>query len=167
VPTDVVLLAASTMLAATALVVALAAVWGNRRQASARPAAPVTRPEELPRTALVVPLDEASRPAVLRPRHVEGRVVVPPTDHQVFSAAMSRPHVRVAVLAHGIVHALRAESRDRIVALMRREYRRRRRERLAAGRRAVRAAHPPAADEWTAQPWIAELPAHPRTKVES
>jgi hypothetical protein len=179
VPTDVVLLVASILLAATALVVAVMAVRTGRRRAPAASRTPVMQPDHLPRTAVLVPLDEAGRPAeapersarpdVLAARHVEGRVVVPPTDHQVVNAAMSRPHVRLAVLAHGIVYALRAESRDRIVALMQREYRRRRRERLAAGRRAVRAANPapsPATD-WTAQPWIGELPAHTSRRVES
>ncbi len=130
--------------------VAVLALTGDRRRT--RDAVPETRPEQLPRAAVLVPFDETDhpsdlqerqvRPAVLAPRHVEGRVVVPPTDHQVVSAAMSRPQVRLAVLAHGVAYALRAESRDRIVALMRREYRRRRRERLAAGRRALRAHAP-------------------------
>ena len=58
------------------------------------------------------------------------------------------------------------ESRDRITALMRREYRRRRRERLAAGRRAVRAAVRPSADAWMSEPWIGELPARPHSSAE-
>jgi hypothetical protein len=73
---------------------------------------------------------------------VQGRVIVPPTQAQVVRTALGRPGVRLSVLIHGLAHALRAENRDRIVALMRREYRHRRRERLRAGREAVRAAKP-------------------------
>jgi hypothetical protein len=109
-------------------------------------------------------LDAQEPDEQLAPRAVEGRVIVPPTGQQVVGAALSRPHVRLAVVLHGLTYALRPESRDRITSLMRREYRRRRRERLAAGRRAVRAAHPAPAD-WTAQPWMGELTT--RSKVES
>ena len=93
----------------------------------------------------------ASRPLPpeLEPRVVEGRLVVPPTQQQVVQAVLGRPGVRLSIVAHGVAHALRAESRDRISALMRREYRRRRRERLQTGRRAVRAARPtPPSDQW-------------------
>ena len=82
------------------------------------------------------------RPAELAPRVVAGRVIVPPTQAQVVRTALGRPGVRLSVLIHGLAHALRAENRDRIVALMRREYRHRRRERLRAGREAVRMAKP-------------------------
>lgn len=78
------------------------------------------------------------RPAELAPRLVEGRVIVPPTQDQVLATALGRPGVRANVILFGLAHALRAENRDRIVALMRREYRRRRRERLRAGREAAR-----------------------------
>jgi hypothetical protein len=84
----------------------------------------------------------AERPIELAPRVVEGRVIVPPTQAQVVRTALGRPGVRLSVLIHGLAHALRPENRDRIVALMRREYRHRRTERLRAGREAVRAAKP-------------------------
>lgn len=81
-------------------------------------------------------------PVELAPRVVAGRVIVPPTQAQVVGTALGRPGVRLSVLIHGLAHALRAENRDRIVALMRREFRHRRRERLRAGREAVRLAKP-------------------------
>ncbi len=88
-------------------------------------------------------------PATLAPRVVEGRLIVPPTQQQVVATALGRPGVRLSVLTHGLAHALRPESRDRILGMMRREYRRRRRERLQAGRRAARAATPSApTDSW-------------------
>ncbi len=88
-------------------------------------------------------------PAALTPRVVEGRLIVPPTQQQVVGTALGRPGVRLSVLAHGVAHALRPESRDRILALMKREYRRRHRERLQAGRRAARATSPAApAETW-------------------
>lgn len=97
--------------------------------------------------------DVVVRPGELEPRVLEGRIVVPPTQDQVLAAALSRPQARLAVVAQGVAHALRPESRDRIGALVRREYRSRRRERLRAGRRAARAAHrsdvpTAAADQW-------------------
>jgi hypothetical protein len=82
------------------------------------------------------------RPIELAPRVVAGRVIVPPTQAQVVRTALGRPGVRLSVLIHGLAHALRAENRDRIVALMRREFRHRRRERLRAGRDAIRVAKP-------------------------
>lgn len=78
----------------------------------------------------------------LAPQVLQGRVVVPPTQAQVVRTALGRPGVRLSVFAHGLARALRAENRDRIVALMRREYRHRRSERLRAGRQAVRLARP-------------------------
>jgi len=161
VPTDVVMLSVTAVLAVMALAAAVVAVRAARRSTSVE--APATAPsavapERLPRTAALVPLDPDDRAVrVLAPRHVEGRVIVPPTGQQVVGAALSRPHVRLAILVHGLTYALRPESRDRITAMMRREYRRRRRERLAAGRRAVRTARP-STDAWMAEPWIGELP---------
>ena len=146
-------LAATCVVAAVAIGAALVAVRAVRRlEAAARrpePAEPLDRaeprPESRPSTEVVV-LD---RHESLEPRTVEGRLIVPPTQEQVVRTALGRPGVRVSVVAHGVAHALRAESRDRIAAMMRREYRRRRRERLQAGRRAVRASRPtPPSDEW-------------------
>jgi len=169
VPTDVLLLSVTALLAVLALAAAVVAVRAARRstdsgRAETATPPPAAAPERLPAATMLVPLgddDDNWR----RPVHVNGRVVVPPTGQQVVGAALSRPHVRLAILLHGLTYALRPESRDRITALMRREYRRRRSERLAAGRRAVRAARPTSADDWMKQPWIAELPAKPRTKT--
>jgi hypothetical protein len=162
VPTDVVMLSVTAVLAVMALVAAVVAVRAARRSTAvevleAAPPAPDV-PEPTQQTAALVPLDtDQGAVRLLTPRHVEGRVIVPPTGQQVVGAALSRPHVRVAVLLHGLTYALRPESRDRITALMRREYRRRRRQRLAAGRRAVRATRP-TSDAWMAESWIGELP---------
>ena len=170
VPTDVVMLSVTALLAVMALAAAVVAVRAARRSTTggqdAASRVPAVAPETLPR-AVLVPLDDVDT-RTMAPRHVEGRVIVPPTGQQVVGAALSRPHVRLAILLHGLTYALRPESRDRITALMRREYRRRRRERLAAGRRAVRAARP-STDAWMAEPWIGELPARPRSsaKVDS
>ena len=172
VPTDVLLLSLTALLSVVALGVALVAVRAARRRADTAPhAPPATEPAHLPRPAVLVPLDSAARPAdvherpagtdALPPRHVEGRVIVPPTGQQVVNTALSRPYVRLSILVHGLSHALRPESRDRITALMRREYRRRRRERLAAGRRAVRTARPSSPDAWMNESWMGELPARP------
>jgi len=81
----------------------------------------------------------------LAPRVVHGRVIVPPTQAQVVRTALGRPGVRLSILAHGLRRALRPENRDRIVSLMRREFRHRRRDRLRAGRQAVRMAQPTSA----------------------
>ncbi len=168
VPTDVVLLSVTALLAVLALAAAVVAVRAARRSTesgrvdvTAPP--PAVAPERLPAATMVVPLDDDSE--WRKPLHVNGRVVVRPTSQQVVGAALSRPQVRLAILLHGLTHALRAESRDRITALMRREYRRRRSERLAAGRRAIRANPPSSADAWMSEPWIGELPAQPRSKT--
>jgi hypothetical protein len=170
VPTDVVMLSLTAVLAVMALAAAVVAVRAARRSTLEAPkTAPADAPERVPRTAALVRLDaDESAVRVLAPRHVEGRVIVPPTGQQVVGAALSRPHVRLAILVHGLTYALRPESRDRITALMRREYRRRRRQRLAAGRRAVRTTRP-STDAWVAESWIGELPARPHasTRVES
>jgi hypothetical protein len=173
VPTDVVMISVTAVLAVMALAAAVVAVRAARRSASveapeAAPAVSAGAPERLPSAALVPVDTDDGAVRVLAPRHVEGRVIVPPTGQQVVGAALSRPHVRLAILIHGLTYALRPESRDRIAAMMRREYRRRRRERLAAGRRAVRTARP-SSDAWTAESWIGELPARPHTstRVES
>ncbi|KHL12225.1 hypothetical protein CLV56_0066 [Mumia flava] len=83
----------------------------------------------------------------------DGRVVVLPTGEQVVAATMGRPLIRGAVLSHGLLYALRPQSRDRIRGIVRREFRRRRRIRARAARAAARAARirpepapPPAAD---------------------
>ena len=94
---------------------------------------------------ILVPDVQPARPVEIAARVVHGRVIVPPTQSQVVRTALGRPGVRVSIVASGLARALRAENRDRIVALMRREYRHRRRERLRTGRQAVRMARPTSA----------------------
>ncbi|WP_159539126.1 hypothetical protein [Aeromicrobium sp. 9AM] len=148
------ILVATAVLAVVAIGAALVAVRAARRvvpPVESRPA--VTAPYE---SSLVITYDEPRPVPVsqeLEPRLVEGRLIVPPSQQQVVNTALGRPGVRLSILAHGIAHALRPESRDRITSLMRREYRRRRRERLQAGRRAVRAGRPtPPSEEWLGGP---------------
>lgn len=144
------ILVATAVLAVAAIGAAVVAVRAVR-QISRVPQSTSTA-ADAPRTSAQIVIHDA--PAIqlspeLEPRVVEGRLVVPPTQQQVVQTALGRPGVRLSIVVHGAAHALRAESRDRISALMRREYRRRRRERLQAGRRAVRAARPtPTPDQW-------------------
>lgn len=147
------ILAATSVVAVVAIGAALVALRAVRRLEAAAPAPAATvpevttpvEPESRPITEVVV----IDRPDALEPRIIEGRLIVPPTQEQVVRTALGRPGVRLSVVAHGLAHALRAESRDRITAMMRREYRRRRRERLQAGRRAVRDTRPTQpSDEW-------------------
>ncbi|MET0467640.1 MAG: hypothetical protein ABWZ87_02785 [Aeromicrobium sp.] len=88
-------------------------------------------------------LDPRGEPTAEVVRVVEGRVIVQPTHDQIVAATMTRPAVRLSILAGGIAHALRPESRDRILALMRREYRARKRARQRAARAAARATNDP------------------------
>lgn len=143
------LLAATTLIAVIAVVVAAFAVRSVRDLKRTLDATGTVERKNLPdaqQSAVpadsFVPAEAPERPLELAPRVVQGRVIVPPTQAQVVRTALGRPGVRLSVLIHGLAHALRAENRDRIVALMRREYRHRRRERLRAGREAVRAAKP-------------------------
>lgn len=139
------LLTAVTVIAVGAVVVAAVAMRAVRRLQHLVDAAEVERESlhaagpVLTNAEILIPEE---RPAELAPRVVAGRVIVPPTQAQVVRTALGRPGVRLSVLIHGLAHALRAENRDRIVALMRREYRHRRRERLRAGRDAIRMARP-------------------------
>ena len=80
----------------------------------------------------------------------DGSVIVP-TTAQVVDATLGRPLVRAATLAHGLHRALRPESRDRISGMVRREFRRRRKLRMRAGRRAARLAVVPPADNPAAE----------------
>jgi hypothetical protein len=146
---EALLLAATSAIAVVAVFVAAVAIRAVRRLSTQIEALsdtaddldtqPPTAARSADAAGVVV---EVSRPAELEPRVIEGRVVVPPTQAQVVRTALGRPGVRLSVLIHGLAHALRAENRDRIAALMRREYRHRRRERLRAGREAVRIAKP-------------------------
>jgi hypothetical protein len=133
-PTDVLILVATAVLAVVALTAAVVAVRAVRRLEQAETEHDSFVPVVVePHVAV-----EAVRPLELQPRVVEGRVIVPPTQEQVLATVLSRPGVRVNVVLYGLAHALRADNRDRILALMRREYRQRRRERLRAGRAAAR-----------------------------
>ncbi|AWB92557.1 hypothetical protein [Aeromicrobium chenweiae] len=149
---EVWILVATAVLAAVAITAALIAVRAVRTIRRAEAPAAAHEPTTTPSTRIVVHEPSTPAPVVpdeLAPRVVEGRLVVPPSQQQVVQAALGRPGVRLSVYAHGFAHALRAESRDRIAAMMRREYRRRRRERLQAGRRAVRSSQPSApSDQW-------------------
>ncbi|MGZ5370845.1 hypothetical protein [Aeromicrobium sp.] len=175
------LLVMTTVLAAVALGAAFIAVRAARRlrQAPDVPGAAEPAPEDQvgiaePGSTPVpgggatggIVLSEESGTSVVR--IVEGRVIVPPTSRQVVDATMSKPLIRVSVLSHGLAHALRPESRDRIMALMRREFQSRRRQRKRAARQAARLEHPSpqrAIDRATAttEAWLGELPApqHP------
>lgn len=147
------ILVATAVLAVVAICAAIIAVRAVRKVSAvaARPVEAPANPDVHAPSADVV-VHEAvvtSLPAELEPRVVEGRLVVPPSQQQVVQAALGRPGVRLSIFVHGVTYALRAESRDRITALMRREFRRRRRERLQAGRRAVRSTRPtPPSDQW-------------------
>jgi len=146
------LLAATTLIALVAVIVAAVAIRSVRRlskqieQAVVEVGAHGATLETTPEPGFEADFVDAAvadvRPVELAPRVVQGRVIVPPTQAQVVRTALGRPGVRLSVLIHGLAHALRAENRDRIAALMRREYRHRRRERLRAGREAVRATKP-------------------------
>ncbi|MDO9381174.1 MAG: hypothetical protein Q7T56_20195 [Nocardioidaceae bacterium] len=107
---------------------------------------PERRPEAPPVPVDDLPVDD---PVVLTTD--DGRTIVLPTHAEVRDATLGRPLVRSAVVGHGIWHALRPESRDRIRGIVRREFRRRKRVRLAAGRRAARTAP---VDLPTSQAWL-------------
>lgn len=167
------LLAATTLIALVAVIVAALAVRSVRElkrsvesgveeraplhsSGTGRTNAAISAVGDDTHAVIFVPESAAVRAAELEPRVVEGRVIVPPTQAQVVRTALGRPGVRLSVLLHGLAHALRAENRDRVVALMRREYRHRRRERLRAGRQAIRTARP------TTAPTTDRLHAHLR-----
>ncbi|KRC63930.1 hypothetical protein ASE12_03610 [Aeromicrobium sp. Root236] len=152
------ILVATAVLAVVAIGAALIAVRAARRGSRFAPVPPerlaVPQTRELARLDPLPDIEPVSHDvdpihSELEPRVVEGHLIVPPSQQQVVNTALGRPGVRLSILAHGLAHALRPESRDRITSLMRREYRRRRRERLQAGRRAVRAGRPtPPSEEW-------------------
>lgn len=142
--TEVMLLVATATLAVVAVGAALIAVRAVRRldrsstsvDSAARedPAAPQRPGAELVRLD-PTPVSPPEQQVV---RLVEGRVVVSPTQQQVVATALGRPAARASVYAAGLAHALRPESRDRIQAIVRREFRRRRRLRQRVARRAAR-----------------------------
>lgn len=117
-----------------------------------RPSVPVVASVSLPE-----PVHDDHDNAVVITR--DGRTIVLPSSEQVVHATMGRPLVRGAALSYGLAHALRPESRDRIRGMVRREFRRRRKMRLQAGRRAARGAP---VDVPTAQAWLGTHTAGPR-----
>ncbi len=153
-PQVLILLATAVLalVAVTAAVIALRAV--RELRSHAEPPRPAELHVSTAQTAVSVPQRETQRepePPLEVVRVVEGRVIVQPTQSQVVAATMTRPSVRIGILASGVAHALRAESRDRITALMRREYHSRRRARQRAARAAARATNTPPATE---QGWV-------------
>lgn len=100
--------------------------------------APVPRVTSLRRRDDVDPSTGLADELVVLTR--DGRTIVMPTTERIVDATFGRPLVRGATLSYGLAHALRSQSRDRISSLVRREFRRRRKDRLRAGRRAVRTA---------------------------
>jgi hypothetical protein len=148
---ETLLLAATTLIALIAVVVAVVAVRSVRKFKTSFETVEAERktlhssPTGGTNAEIFVPEVRQVPSAELAPRVVQGRVVVPPTQAQVIRTALGRPGVRLNIFVHGLARALRPENRDRIVALMRREYRHRRRERLRAGRQAIRGTRPTSA----------------------
>ncbi|MTB87327.1 hypothetical protein H9L21_06805 [Aeromicrobium senzhongii] len=141
-----VILVVTAVLAVVAVVAAVVTVRAlrqikavNREAREDRAALVVTEPAPVPEP--VAQVEEAPSAEVVRV--VEGRVIVQPTQDQVVAATMTRPAVRLNIVAAGLAHALRPESRDRILGLMRREYRARKRARQRAARAAARATNGP------------------------
>jgi len=141
---------AAAMLALVLGSLLLAQVRANRRRTTELEARIAT----LARQVETTPPPIAAQPQVhmlepIEPAGGELPAVVRPTTAQVVDATLGRPLVRAATLSHGLRRALRPESRDRIAALVRREFRRRRKLRMKASRRAARLAvvpPPPPAD---------------------
>ena len=119
---------------------ALEATIGDLAERVATRPAP---PPAAPAVHVLEPLERDDQPG--------GGSILLPTTAQVVDATLGRPLVRAATLGHGLRRGLRPESRDRISALVRREFRRRRKVRLAAGRRAARLAVVQAGDRQGSQ----------------
>lgn len=137
-PLEVVLLVVTALLAVVAVGAAVVAVKALKqvRSTAAEAAVASAAPAVVsPQVSAEVSAGQVEvRPVTV----VEGRVVATLTQQDLLEARLSRPSARLSVYAHGIAHGLRPESRDRIVALVRREYRRRRSLRLKVARRALR-----------------------------
>ena len=165
-PADMVVLVATAVLACVAVIAALVALRAARQVARHQRAdAPAPSVQAPAPPAVAVRAHEPADDAPREVRVVEGRVIVPPSREEVVSTALSRPQVRLAVLLHGVARALRPESRDRIGALVRREYRDRRRHRLRAGRQASRAAHLAASPTPPSAHWLGEAPDAPQDRA--
>jgi len=113
--------------AAAALALALVRTRSRLEDVSAQVRRLQDTPPPAPTTDLAV-----------RPTQLEAPPVLVPTSEEVRRAAMAQPVVRAIALSYGLRRALRPESRDRVAAVVRREFRRRRKIRLRAGRRAAR-----------------------------
>jgi hypothetical protein len=115
----------------------------NRRRTTALEAQVAALAAQV-RTASPAPPEPAPVVHVLEPMEAtiddEGRRIAAPTTGQIVDATLGSPLVRAAALGHGLRRAMRPESRDRIAGMMRREFRRRRKLRMKAGRRASRLA---------------------------
>jgi len=140
------MLVATAVLAVVALAAAVVALVALRRVKALRET-PVSAEVHVPPVETsVLPVERQTQrepePTEVV-RVVEGRVIVQPTHDQVVAASMTRPAVRLNIVAAGVAHALRPESRDRILGLMRREYRARKRARQRAARAAARATNDP------------------------
>lgn len=179
--TEQILLVVTASIAVVALVVALVAIAQLRAARQYDPVPrrdpddsllPAVRKSSLSGAELFFRQEgepEPAKMAALEPdsvRLIEGKVIVAPSSKQVVEATMGQPLVRVSVLAHGLAHAVRPESRDRIRALMRREFTVRRRQRRRVARRAARlhtsesAVRPQLTSIPTdGQAWLGELPA--------
>ncbi|CAN5691320.1 hypothetical protein BH24ACT11_BH24ACT11_15270 [soil metagenome] len=82
---------------------------------------------------------EAARPPAFVRTTAPSVSAPAPTNRQIVLATLGHPLVRVAAVSHGLRQALRAENRDRIGAVVRRDLRRREKLRRRVGRRAARA----------------------------
>ncbi len=162
-------------LAVVAVVSALIAVRASRR-ANVEPVPVQDQPARVATTSLVIaesaPEDPAPEVPAPEVRIVEGRVILTPTTRQVVDATMNRPLVRISIISHGLAYALRPESRDRIAAMMRREFQSRRRQRKRAAKLAARREQPipsQAIDRRTitSEAWLGELPPVRHEAIES
>jgi type VI protein secretion system component VasK len=137
---------ACVVVSALALVLACALVVSaraNRRRTAALEAQVAALAEQV-RIPTPAPPEPVPVVHVLEPLETsiddQGRRIAVPTNGQIVDATLGQPLVRAAALGHGLRRALRPESRDRIAGVMRREFRRRRKLRMKAGRRASRLA---------------------------
>lgn len=138
------MLVATAVLAVVAVAAAVVAVRALRQAKALADREPASVSEPVSTVLEPVLVTEPERePELEVVRVVEGRVIVQPTHDQVVAASMTRPAVRLNIVAAGVAHALRPESRDRILGLMRREYRARKRARQRAARAAARATNGP------------------------
>lgn len=146
----------ATVVALAALVgVAVLIVQMRRLRTDLAAAVQLTTDPRAPRPTsepVAVPVDRPAAVPVPEPATVQAQVVElvalpdpePPvvdgavTRSQVVAAALARPLVRASALSYGVRRALRAENRDRVSALVRRDLRQRHKIRRRAARKAGR-----------------------------